>query len=96
MAFWVYILECADSRFYTGHTDDLDRRIAEHQAGGYSEFTSARRPVTLMWSENFPTRLEAIEAELRIKKWSRAKKQALISGDWQSLKHFSRPPSERE
>ena len=95
MAFWVYILQCADGRFYTGQTDDLERRVAEHQTGGYCDFTASRRPVRLMWSENFPTRIEALEAERRIKPWSRAKKKALIAGDWAALSHFARPPRER-
>ena len=95
MAFWVHILRCADGRFYTGHTEDLERRVAEHETGGYCDFTERRRPVQLMWPENFQTRIEALEAERRIKPWSRAKKEALIRGDWASLSYFSRPPSER-
>ncbi|MFZ5746082.1 MAG: GIY-YIG nuclease family protein [Pseudomonadota bacterium] len=93
--FWVYILRCADGRYYTGHTDDLDRRFAEHQAGGYCDFTSRRRPVALVRSEKFQTRLEALEAERRIKPWSRAKKESLISGDWVALSYWSKPPTER-
>jgi predicted GIY-YIG superfamily endonuclease len=95
LAFWAYILRCADERYYTGHTDNLEVRVAQHQAGGYSDFTSRRRPVRLVWSQEFPTRIEALEAERRIKPWSRAKKEALIRGDWAALKHFSRPPKER-
>ena len=95
MAFWVYILRCSDGRYYTGQTDDLQRRIMEHQHGGYCDFTSRRRPVALMWSQDFQTRLDAKAAEHRIKPWSRAKKEALIRGDWAALSHFSRPPSER-
>ncbi len=94
MAFWVYILRCSDGRYYTGQTDDLERRIAEHQHGGFCDFTSRRRPVALMWSESFQTRLDAREAEHRIKPWSRARKEALIQGDWASLSHFARPPGE--
>ena len=93
--FWIYMLTCADGKFYTGHTDDLERRVAEHQFGGFSKFTSKRRPVKLVWSENFPTRAEALSAELIVKKWSRAKKQALIAGDWAMVSHFAKPPSER-
>ncbi|WP_370177010.1 GIY-YIG nuclease family protein [Alteriqipengyuania sp.] len=89
------MLSCADGKFYTGHTDDLERRMAEHHAGGYCEFTSRRQPVTLEWSQDFPSRSEALEAELRIKKWSRAKKLALIAGDWNRLSHYARPPHER-
>lgn len=95
MAFWTYILSCADGKFYTGHTDNLDRRISEHHLGGYCQFTSSRRPIALVWSEQFPSREEALSAELVIKKWSQAKKKALIAGDWKKLSHFARPPKER-
>ena len=95
VAFWAYILRCADGRYYTGHSDNLDRRMAEHQVGGYCDFTSRRRPVTLVWSQDFPSRIEALEAERRIKPWSRAKKEALIRGDWAALSYSSRPPKER-
>ncbi|UAB77084.1 GIY-YIG nuclease family protein [Erythrobacter sp. SCSIO 43205] len=95
MAFWCYILRCSDAKYYTGHTDDLERRIAEHQAGGYCDFTSRRLPAELLWAQNFPTRHEALETELKVKKWSRAKKEALANSDWASLSHFSKPPTER-
>ena len=95
MAFWVYMLRCADGRYYTGQTDDLDRRISEHQTGGFCDFTSRRRPVSLVWSEYFSTRIEALEAERRIKPWSRAKKEALIAGNWSQLSYYAKPPSER-
>ncbi|WP_415643152.1 GIY-YIG nuclease family protein [Sphingomonas antarctica] len=95
MAFWCYILRCADGRYYTGHTDNLDRRIAEHRTGGFSDFTSRRRPVELVWNEYFQTRYEALEVERRIKPWSRAKKEGLIRGDWARVSHYARPPKER-
>jgi predicted GIY-YIG superfamily endonuclease len=95
MSFWVYILRCSDGRFYTGHTDNLDRRIAEHQHGGFCDFTSRRKPVAVVWSEWFETRLEALEAEKRIKPWSRAKKGALIRGDWNMVSLFAKPPAKR-
>ena len=95
MSFWVYVLQCADGKYYTGHTDNLERRFAEHQAGGHCDFTSRRRPVQLMWSDYLPTRIEALEAERRIKPWSRAKKEALFRGDWAAVSHFARPPKER-
>ena len=95
MAFWAYILRCRDGRYYTGHTDHLDRRIAEHQAGGFCDFTSRRLPIRLMWSQEFTTRGEALDAERRIKPWSRAKKEALIRGDWAALSYFAKPPKER-
>ena len=95
MAFWVYILRCSDGRYYTGQTDNLDHRIAQHQAGGFCDFTSRRRPLRMAWSQEFATRLEALEAERRIKPWSRQKKEALIRGDWEALSYFARPPKER-
>ena len=95
MAFWCYILKCADGKYYTGHTDDLERRMAEHQHGGYCRFTSTRRPVRLIWAQEFSTRHEALDSELRVKKWSRAKKEALARSDWDALSHFAKPPSER-
>jgi len=95
MAFWVYILRCSDGRYYTGHTDDLERRLAQHHTGGLCDFTSRRCPITLMWSENFQTRIEALEIERKLKPWSRAKKEALIKGDWATVSYFSKPPRER-
>jgi predicted GIY-YIG superfamily endonuclease len=85
MRFWAYMLHCRGGAFYVGHTDDLDRRIAEHQAGVLLGFTAERLPVELVWSESFDTRIEALEAERRIKGWSRAKKMALIRGDWEAV-----------
>jgi predicted GIY-YIG superfamily endonuclease len=82
MTFWVYMLHCHGGSFYVGHTDDLDRRIAQHEHGAIPGYTADRLPVTLVWSQEFPTRIEALEAERRIKGWSRAKKLALIRGDW--------------
>ena len=95
MAFWTYILRCADGKYYTGHTDDLERRISQHHAGGYCAFTTRRRPVTLAWCQEFPSRYEALSAEIQIGKWSRAKKEALIAGHWQRVSYLSRPPRER-
>ena len=95
LTFYVYILRCSDGLYYTGQTDDLERRLAEHQCGAYDGFTAARLPVELMWCETFPTRDEAREAEYRIKPWSRAKKEALFRSDWQALKAAAIPPKER-
>ena len=95
MAFWAYMLRCVDGRYYTGHTDDLDRRIGQHQTGGHCAFTLRRRPVELVWSENFPSCIEALEAERIVGGWSRAKKEALIAGDWSMVSYMARPPRER-
>ena len=95
MAFWAYILRCADGKFYTGHTDDLDRRIGEHQTGGYCDYPSCRLPVELVWPESFGSRIEALEAERIVSGWSRGKKEALIAGDWSMVSYFAKPPKER-
>ncbi len=95
MAFYTYILKCSDASFYTGHTDNLEQRFAQHQSGFFTGYTYKRRPVELVWSENFPTRREALEAEKRIKGWTRAKKRALIEGDWGLLSELARNRADR-
>ena len=83
MGAFVYMLRCADGSYYVGSAtgEDLSKRIAEHQAGAYPGYTFTRRPVELVWSEHFVQITDAIAVEQKIKGWSRAKKQALISGD---------------
>jgi predicted GIY-YIG superfamily endonuclease len=85
MSFWVYMLRCADGSFYVGHTDDLERRLGEHATGMLPGYTQRRRPVVLVYSAELPERIDALEMERRIKGWSRAKKEALIEGDWENL-----------
>ena len=89
MAFWTYMLRCADDRYYVGHRDALEQRLAQHQAGKGNDFTARRQPVTLVWSETFGTREEALTAERRIKGCSRAKKEALIAGDWSRISELA-------
>ena len=81
MSFYVSILRCSDGSFYVGHTDDLESRIAAHQEGRMDGYTANRRPLTLEFSDGFPTRIEALERERQIKGWTRRKKEALIRGD---------------
>jgi predicted GIY-YIG superfamily endonuclease len=84
--YWVYILKCADNSYYVGSTNDLFRRIAEHQNGlPKGSYTSSRLPVELVWSAEFGTHDEAFTQERRIKGWTRAKKEALMNGDWEGL-----------
>ena len=90
MTFWAYLLHCNAGRFYAGHTDDLERRMAEHLTGAVPGYTRAYRPVTLVWSQDFASRIEALEAERRLKGWSRAKKMALIRGDWPEISRLSK------
>jgi tRNA/rRNA methyltransferase len=78
--FFTYILRCADGSYYTGSTDELEKRIAEHQNGQGCTWTRKRLPVEFVWRQEFATREEAKAAENQIKGWSRAKKEALIAG----------------
>ncbi|GLR47850.1 TrmH family RNA methyltransferase [Sphingomonas astaxanthinifaciens] len=84
------MLRCADGSYYVGHSDDLTARVAQHRSGEVEGYTSSRLPVELVWSQEFTTRDEALEAERRIKGWSRAKKEALIAGDWEGVQALSR------
>ncbi|MEM7664296.1 MAG: GIY-YIG nuclease family protein [Pseudomonadota bacterium] len=86
-----YLLKCADDSFYCGQTDDLDFRIGHHQSGKGSDYTARRQSVELVWSQDFPTRHEALASERQIKGWSRAKKEAFIAGDWDRIRLLSRP-----
>ena len=90
MPYWVYILECADGSYYTGHTDNLPRRVASHQRGEMAGYTRNRRPVTVVFSEEFASRDEAFRAERRIKGWRRAKKEALLRRDWPALRQLAK------
>ncbi|WP_298466874.1 GIY-YIG nuclease family protein [uncultured Erythrobacter sp.] len=90
MAFYTYLLKCVDGSYYCGHTDQLEFRIGQHQSGKGSDYTARRQPVELVWSQDFPTRHEALAAERQIKGWSRAKKEAPIAGDWDRVQFLSR------
>ena len=90
MTFFTYLLRCNDGSYYAGHTDDLDLRLAQHQTGALGGYTARRLPVTLIWSQAFPTREEAFNAERQIKGWSRAKKEALVAGDWDRVSKLAR------
>jgi len=89
---FVYVLKCADDSYYVGSAtgDDLWKRIAEHETGAYRGYTFTRRPVRLVWSEHFDRITDAIAAERQIKGWSRAKKEALIGGDWTKLRGLAK------
>src|SRR5438477_10131580 len=89
--FYVYMLRCADGSFYVGHTDDLDRRIREHETGLCGGYTAEHLPVELVHSETYASRDEAFSRERQLKGWSRAKKRALIQGDFTKLKELARP-----
>jgi putative endonuclease len=92
MGAFIYMLQCADNSFYVGSAtgDDLSLRIAKHNAGAYPGYTSTRLPVRLVWSEHFDRITDAIAVERKIKGWSRAKKEALIKGDWSAIRQLSK------
>ena len=90
MGFWAYMLHCADRSFYVGHTEDLEARVGAHQSGLIPGYTSSRLPVKLVWADEFPSRCEALQAERQVKGWSRAKKLALIRGDWPQISRLAR------
>jgi len=93
---WVYILKYVDGSYYTGHTTNLERRLAEHKAGEIDGWTQHRLPVDLVFAEEMPTKDEAFLAERRIKGWSRAKKEALIARDWGAVRQLAKKPRFRE
>jgi predicted GIY-YIG superfamily endonuclease len=90
MSFHVYILKCSDNSYYTGHTDNLEQRLAQHQQRYFKScYTATRLPVTLVYSQSFPTREEALASERQIKGWSRKKKEAMMQGDWNEVSRLA-------
>ena len=93
--YYVYILLCADNTYYTGMTNDLERRLNQHQQGYQIDgYTFSRRPVELKWYLRCANPSEAIEIEKQIKGWSHKKKEALINENWNDLVEFSKNYSE--
>jgi predicted GIY-YIG superfamily endonuclease len=93
---WVYILKCADGSYYTGHTTNLELRLAEHNSGGVEGWTRQRLPVEPVFVQEMPSKDEAFLAERRIKGWSRVKKEALIAGQWDTLRRLAKKPRFRK
>ncbi|MDI9258195.1 GIY-YIG nuclease family protein [Flavobacterium sedimenticola] len=88
---YVYILECADGTYYTGVTSNLTKRLFRHETGFYPTcYTVTRRPVSLVFYAEFTNICIAIEKEKQIKKWSKAKKKALINGDFDALPNLAK------
>ncbi|MEZ0486566.1 GIY-YIG nuclease family protein [Fibrella aquatica] len=88
--YYVYMLKCADESYYTGMTNDPERRLAEHEEGNDpTAYTYLRRPVRMVWYEAFQSPVAAIEVEKQIKGWSRRKKQALVEGRFDLLPALS-------
>jgi putative endonuclease len=86
---FVYLVRCVDHSLYVGSTNDLERRVEIHNAGNGGSYTSRRRPVALVYAEEFDTIESAARRERQIKRWTSAKKEALVAGDTSTLKRHS-------
>lgn len=91
---YLYTLKCQDDRYYVGSTrGSLEKRIAEHNAGTYGGYTKKRRPVELIFAEEFQKITDAIARERQLKGWSRAKKEALSRGDFGEIQNLAQKRS---
>jgi len=92
---YLYILLCADGKYYVGTTrKSLEERLGEHNAGLHGGFAAARRPVTMVFAQHFEIITDAVAAERQVKGWSRAKKEAMINGEWNRLPELARRRSQ--
>ena len=87
---WMYILECSDGSYYVGSTRDLEVRLWQHQQGLGAQYTKRRLPVELVFSSYFENVADAYGVEKQVQGWSRAKRQALIRGDFDALPGLSK------
>ena len=85
-----YILRCSDGSFYVGSTTNIENRLKKHNQGKGAAHTVKRRPVQLVYHEQFSNLNDAVKRERQVKRWSRAKKEALISGDMEMLRKSSK------
>jgi len=92
---WMYILECADGSYYIGSTNNLERRLLEHQEGRAARYTTRRLPVKLVFSEEYNHVAEAFEREKQVQNWSRAKREALITGNRAALPKLAKKKFEK-
>jgi putative endonuclease len=88
--YYVYILRCADDSFYVGSAQDLNSRVKAHNDGRGAAYTFKHRPVHLVYSEIFDSEIVAVTRERQLKRWSHEKKQALVEGNVERLKHVSK------
>ncbi|PIF31316.1 putative endonuclease [Flavobacterium sp. 9] len=88
--YYVYILKCSDNSYYTGITNDVDRRFNEHSFGSNKEsYTYDKRALELVFCTEFNDVIQAISFEKQVKGWSRKKKEAIINDNWDDLKKLS-------
>ncbi len=89
--YYVYVVQCSDGFYYTGITNDVDRRVFEHNEGlNKSCFTYKRRPIVLKYYEHFKNIKAAIEWEKQVKGWSRKKKEALFENDYKQIQELAK------
>jgi predicted GIY-YIG superfamily endonuclease len=88
--FFVYMLRCCDGSFYIGHSEHVEERVVAHNDGRGAIWTTCRRPVTLVYREACATEAAAVNRERQIKRWTHAKKEAVIEGNLARLKELSK------
>jgi predicted GIY-YIG superfamily endonuclease len=88
--YFVYILLCANGSYYVGHSRNIEQRVTRHTLGTGSQHTAIYCPKRILYHEQFDTEVEAMRRERQIKKWSRAKKKALIEGNLQCLHELAK------
>lgn len=92
-SYHVYMLACANGRFYVGSSSNLELRLAQHDRGYFRDcYTFDKRPLKLVWSQAFPDPDQMVEAERRLKSWSQAKKIALMNGEFHLLPGLAKKP----
>jgi len=89
VSWFVYILKCGNGSYYVGHTHNLDKRFVRHVSKAGARHTAQNGVVDLLYHEMFVSEIDAIHRERQIKRWSRAKKEALITGDTNQLRYLS-------
>ena len=90
LTYYLYILKCSDGSYYSGSTTNIENRIKAQNQGRGASYTAKRRPVQLVYHEKFGNLDVTVKRELQIKKWSRAKKEALVFGEKKMLKKLSK------
>ena len=87
---YMYILKCSDGSYYTGSTVDLERRLSQHQNGEGANYTKKRLPVELVYFEEYSSIADAFYREKQVQGWSKKKKEALMNGEYEDLKHLAK------
>lgn len=93
---FAYMLRCSDGSYYVGSTTNLEVRVAQHQIGEGAAYTRRRRPVELIWYEEFSRVDQAFAREKQVQGWSRAKREALTMGDYGQLPRLSTNEAKRQ